>query len=91
MHHALRPIRQTQYHIMILASVELGAEQLGTVQQFPGKHTEMTDIVIGPQIINGIIRLKMHGNHLIDIAIFEGGFITVDIIRIFSLIAFTYS
>ena len=63
---------QPQYHIMILASVELGAEQLGTVQQLPGKHAEMTDIVIGPQIINGIIRLKMHGNHLIDITVFEG-------------------
>ena len=42
----------------------------------------MANIIIGPQIVNGIIRFKMHGEHFIYIVIFKGSFITVNIIRL---------
>ena len=42
----------------------------------------MTDIIIGPQIVNSVIRFEMQCDHIVNIAIFKGGFITVDIVRI---------
>lgn len=43
----------------------------------------MADIIIGPQVVDSVVRFKMHGNHLVDVAVFKGGFITVNVIRIF--------
>ncbi len=80
MHDFLRIIRETQNHIVVLAPVEFRPKQLITVQKGSCKHAEMTDIIIGTQIIRCKIRLKMHGKHLIDIAALEGGLITVQII-----------
>ena len=83
MHDILRPVRQAQDHIMILAAVKTGTEQFCPVKQFSVKHAEMTDIIIRPQIINGKIRLKMHSQHFVQVAALKSGLITVEIIRIF--------
>ena len=66
---------------MVLAAVEPGAEQLHSIKQPLCKHAEMADIIVGAEIVNGIIRLKMHGQHFIDIAAFIGGFVTIYVIR----------
>ena len=42
----------------------------------------MADVIIGTQIINRIVRLKMHGQHLIDIPALKRSFIAVYVIRI---------
>ena len=41
----------------------------------------MADIVVGTQVVNSIVRLKMHGQHFVDITVFKGCFITVNIVR----------
>ena len=41
----------------------------------------MADIIIGPQIVRCIVRLKMHGQHLVNVVFFECGLITIEIIR----------
>ncbi len=82
MHYFFRFIRQAQYHVMVLAAIEFGAEQFVPVQKMPVKNAEMANIIIGPQIVNGIIRFKMHGEHFIYIVIFKGSFIAVNIIRL---------
>ena len=82
MHHTLRPVCQPQNHIVVLAAVKLWAEQLRTIQEFSRKHAEMTDIIIGTQIINRIVRLKMHREHFIDVPALKRGFIAVYVICI---------
>ena len=82
MHDMLCPVCHTKDHIVILTSVKPGTEQLLPFQKPLSKHAEMTDIIIGPQIVHRIIRLEMHGQHFIDITIFKGGFIAVNIIGI---------
>ena len=83
MHHILCPVGETQDHIMVLASVKFRAEQFRSVEKLPCKHTEMTDIIVGTEIVNGVIRLKMHGQHLIDISALKGSLITVYVICVF--------
>ncbi len=73
---------QTQDHIMILTAVKLAAEQFFSLQQFSCEHAEMTDIIVGEQVIRCKIRLKVHRDHMIDAVSFECGFITVNIICI---------
>ena len=80
--HIPGPVRQTQYHIVILTAVKPGTEQLCSIQQLSGKNAEMTDVIICPQIVDGIIRLEVQGNHPVDVPAFEGGLITIDIVRI---------
>ena len=41
----------------------------------------MADIIIRPQIVRCIVRLKMHGQHFINIIVLESGLITIKIIR----------
>ena len=40
----------------------------------------MADIIIGTQIINGEIRLKMQCNHIVDAVTLESRFIAVNIV-----------
>ena len=80
MNHLFCPVGKTQYHVMVLAAVKPGAEQLHAVKERPGKDAEMTDIIVGAEVVNGIVRLEMHGKHLIDIAAFIGGLVTVYVI-----------
>ena len=58
--------RQTQDHVMVLTAVELWPEKLRPLQQFPVKHAEMTDIIVGAQVIDCKIRLKMQRDHMVD-------------------------
>ena len=81
MYDLLCSVRQTQDHIVVLRTVKSRTEQFLAFQKFSGKDAEMTDIIVGPQIIRCIIRLKMHGQHFINIVLLEGGLITVQIIR----------
>ena len=81
MYDLLCSVRQTQDHIVVLRTVKSCTEQFLAFQKFSGKDAEMTDIIVGPQIIRCIIRLKMHGQHFINIVLLEGGLITVQIIR----------
>ena len=82
MHHALCPGSKAQDHIMILTAVELRTEQLRTVQQPSGKGAEMTDIIVGPQIIRRIIRLKVQGNHVVYGGVsLKRRFVAVNVIR----------
>ena len=48
----------------------------------------MTDIIVRPQIIRRIIRLKVQGYHIIDTVTVEGGLVAIDIVRI--LIAYGF-
>ena len=41
----------------------------------------MADIIVGSQVVRRIVRLKMHGEHPVDVIPLEGSFITVDVIR----------
>ena len=82
MDHIPRLVCQAQNHVVILAPVKFGPVQLRPLQQLFIEHAEMTDIVVGTQVVDGVIRLEMHGDHLIHIAVFEGGFVAVDIIRV---------
>ena len=79
--HIPRLLRQTQNHIMILASVVFRTEQSGFIQKLCVKYREMTDVIIGPQIIRGIVRLKMKDNQIIQVRRRKCGFIRIDIIR----------
>ena len=81
MYDFLRVIGEPQYHVMVLASVKLGTKQFVTIQQLSGKNAEMADIIVGSQVVRCIIRLEMHGQHMIDIASLKSRFITVDVIR----------
>ena len=73
---------QPQNHVMVLAAVKFRAEQRHTLQQFPVKSTEMTDVIIGPQIIRSKIRLKMERNHVVNRLIsLESGLIAINIVR----------
>ena len=80
MNDMFRPVGQTQDHIVILAAVKLCTEQFGAFQQTSLKYAEMADIIVGPQIIRRVIRLKVHGQHMVNIISFKGRFITVNII-----------
>ena len=82
MHDMLCPVCHTKDHIVILTSVKPGTEQLLPFQKPFCKHAEMTDIIIGPQIVHRIIRLEMHGQHFVDITVLKCGLITVNIIGI---------
>ena len=82
MYDMLCPVSKTQYHIVVLTSVKLGPEQLCSVKKRPLKNTEMADIVIGTQVVYGIIRFEVHGDHPVDVIPLKGGLITVDIVRI---------
>ena len=64
---------------MILAAVKPASKQLCSFQQFSGKDAEMADIIIGTQIINGEIRLKMQCDHIVDAVALESRFIAVNI------------
>ena len=75
-------VREPQNHVVVLAAVVFFSEQFVSVQQLPGKNAEMADIIVGAQIIRGIARLKMHGQHTVDIAAFKGSFVAVQVIRI---------
>ena len=65
---------------MILTTVKAGTEQLRALQKLPCKYTKVTDIVVGTQIVQSIVRLEMHYQHLVDVTIVESDFITVQII-----------
>ena len=41
----------------------------------------MADVVVGPQVIDGIVRLEMHGDHPVDVAVLKRGLVAVDIVR----------
>ena len=88
MHYILRPVRKAQNHIMVLASIESGAEKFRTVKKFSVKHAEMTDIIICPQIVHCIIRFEMHSQHLVYIATLKSSLIAVQIIRILLIYCF---
>ena len=82
MHHLLCPVRQPQDHVVILAAVKPGAEQLRPVQELSVEDAEMADIIVGTQVVHRIVRLEMHGQHLIDVPAPESGLITVNVVRI---------
>ena len=67
---------------MILASIVLGTEQPGLLQKILIKHGEVADIVVGPQVVRGIIRFKMQDNQIVKIRGGKGCLICIDIIRI---------
>ncbi len=81
MHDFFRPVRQPQYHIMVLTAVKFRPEKLRSFHQPLCKHTEMTDIVVGAQVVRRIVRLKMHSQHPINVAALKGRLVTVQIIR----------
>ena len=88
----LRIVRQAQNHVMILAAVKFCPKQLRAIQQLSGKYAEMTNIVVRAQVVDRIIRLEVHRDHLVDVRALKRRLITVNKVRIlFSLIAFTYS
>ena len=76
-----RPVREPKNHVVILTAVEFGPEQLVSLQKPSGKHAEMADIVVGPEIVRRIIGLEVHGKHMIDIVHLKGGLITVEVVR----------
>ena len=78
----LRVVREPQDHVVVLAAVEFGPKQLLPVQELPGEDAEMADVVVGPQIVRGVVRLKVHGQHAVDVVPLEGGLIAIQIIRI---------
>ena len=78
----LRIVRQAQNHVMILTAVKFCPKQLRAVQQFSGKYAEMTDIVVGAQVVDGIIRLEVHRDHLVDVRALKRRLITVNKVRI---------
>ena len=65
---------------MVLATVELASEEFLALKQFPVKAAEMADVIICPQVINSIVRLEVHRDHLVYAALVEGGLIAVDIV-----------
>ena len=83
MNDMLCSVSKTKDHIVILTSVELGPEEFCSIKKSSLEHTEMTDVVIGSEIIYCIIWLEMHSYHLIDVITLEGGLITIDVICVF--------
>ena len=82
MDNLFRPGSQSQDHIVILAAVKLRPEQPRLFQQFLRKYRKMTDIIVGPQIINRKIRFEMNGQHIINAVPLKSHLVTVNIIRI---------
>ena len=78
----LRIVRQAQNHVMILAAVKFCPKQLRAVQQLSGKYAEMTNIVVGAQVVDGIIRLEVHRDHLVDVRALKRRLIAVNKVRI---------
>ena len=81
MHDPMSLVSKSQDHIMILTSVIFGTEKLHAIKEFPLKAAEMTDIIVGSEIIYRKIRLEMKRDHFVDIIILKCGLITVDIVR----------
>ena len=67
---------------MILAAVKFCPKQLRAIQQLSGKYAEMTNIVIRAQVVDGIIRLEVHRDHLVDVRALKRRLITVNKVRI---------
>jgi hypothetical protein len=67
---------------MILAAVKFCPKQLRAIQQLSGKYAEMTNIVVGAQVVDGIIRLEVHRDHLVDVRALKRRLITVNKVRI---------
>ena len=59
--------RQSQDQIMILAAIIFFTEPACLGQQFPGKGSKMTDVIISPQVIDCKIRFTMISRDLRDI------------------------
>ena len=78
----LRIVRQAQNHIMILATVKFCPKQLRAIQQLSGKYAEMTNIVVRAQVVDRIIRLEVHRDHLVDVRALKRRLITVNKVRI---------
>ena len=78
----LRIVRQAQNHIMILAAVKFCPKQFRAIQQLSGKYAEMTNIVVRAQVVDRIIRLEVHRDHLVDVRALKRRFITVNKVRI---------
>ena len=82
MHHTLGAGGEPQDHIVVLAAVKLGAEQLRPVQKPSGKGAEMTDIIISPQIVRCVVRLEVQSDHVVDgTASLKRCLITIDVVR----------
>ena len=58
---------QTQDDIIILAAVIIVVKPSGPVQKLPAEYGKMADIVIGPQIIYGKVRLTMYGQSVLQL------------------------
>ena len=67
---------------MILAAVKFCPKQLRAIQQLSGKYAEMTNIVVRAQVVDRIIRLEVHRDHLVDVRALKRRLITVNKVRI---------
>ena len=75
-------VREAQDHVVILTAVVLGAVKLLALQQMAVKRRQVADIVIGPQRVDGIVRLEMHRHEMVEIVLPERRLITVQIVRV---------
>jgi hypothetical protein len=66
---------------MVLAAVKTASEELCSLEQLPREHTEMTDVIICPEIVGGKVRFEVQRYHIVDAVALKGGLITVNVIR----------
>ncbi len=76
-------VSETKDHIVVLASVKLGPEELCAVKKSSLENAEMADVIVGSEIVYCVIGLEMHGDHLVDVIALKGSLVAVDVICLF--------
>ena len=81
--YVFRLFRQPKNHVVILTPVILRPKQTGLLKKRRVEYREMTNIIIGPQIVRRIVRLKMQHDQIIQIRRSKRSLIRIHIICMF--------